>query len=563
MDPGVRRNRKSSSNFCKYCKRKVHSEDGCFFKEKESQDKSFCTENPGSNRLTEMKGFESSNVETTVTRERSAEFLIDSAATTHICNQRDWFSNLKQIYPTEVLVGERDSSAKAVGIGDIKFTILDINGKVEINFKNVLNVSKMRRNLICGAQIDIVGNYIEWGRDKMIVYNSRKEYIFSVNRVDKLHIVYGYPTKYEAKFKDVALISNLKLDFVHRKFCHENIPLIQSMSKNNSVKDIERLSKSKVENCVNCKIAKSARSSLKKNYTYRRTTQKATIKYSDTNQSSANDSRSEESSNAEIYETLEYEYYNSELPKTFEDTQRSKDKEKCDFAMREELNMMKTRKDWELVHPPANKTIIGSKWVYNIKHDEKINQREKHKAKLVALGLKQKAGIDYGETFSPVVNFSVVKLMFIVLESLLGWNHVQPDVKSAYLYDKLNELVYLKQPPGFLVKDAESKVHLLHKALYDLHQSGRSWNCELDHILKNLMFDKLLWSNCLYKNKDVILVIYVDDSMVFGKTLIDINKTIALIQSKLDLTELGPAKYLLGENFEMNKDLFMHQKNVY
>ncbi|GBO34508.1 Retrovirus-related Pol polyprotein from transposon RE1 [Araneus ventricosus] len=220
--------------------------------------------------------------------------------------------------------------------------------------------------------------------------------------------------------------------------------------------------------------------------------------------------------------------------------------------------MMKTRKVWELVDPPANKTITGSKWVYNIKHDEE-NKPKKYKARLVALGFKQKAGIDYGETFSPVVNFSIVKLMFIVLVSLLGWNHVQLDVKSAYLYGKLNEKVYLKQPPGFIVKDAESKVYLLHKALYGLHQSGRSWNCELDHILKNLKFDKLLWSNCLYKNKDVILVIYVDDIIVFGKTLNGINKTIALIKSKLDLTELGPAKYLLGVNFEMNKDLFMHK----
>ncbi|GBN79900.1 hypothetical protein AVEN_255754-1, partial [Araneus ventricosus] len=82
-----------------------------------------------------------------------------------------------------------------------------------------------------------------------------------------------------------------------------------------------------------------------------------------------------------------------------------------------------------------------------------------------------------------------------LLVSLLGWNHVQLDVKSAYLYGKLNEKVYLKQPPGFTVKDAENKVYLLHKALYGLHQSGRSWNCELDHILEDLKFDKLLWSN--------------------------------------------------------------------
>ncbi|GBN35000.1 Copia protein [Araneus ventricosus] len=178
---------------------------------------------------------------------------------------------------------------------------------------------------------------------------------------------------------------------------------------------------------------------------------KATTKYSDTNQSSENDSRSEESSNSEIYETLEYECYNSELPKTFEDTQRSKDKEKWGFAMREELNMMKTRKVWKLVDPPANKTIIGSKWVYNIKHDEK-NKPKKYKDRLVALGFKQKAGIDYGETFSPVVSFSVVKLMFIVLVSLLGWNHVQLDVKSAYLYGKLNEKVVPQATTRFYCK---------------------------------------------------------------------------------------------------------------
>ncbi|GBM82193.1 hypothetical protein AVEN_179505-1 [Araneus ventricosus] len=116
--------------------------------------------------------------------------------------------------------------------------------------------------------------------------------------------------------------------------------------------------------------------------------------------------------------------------------QRRKDKEKLDFAIREELNTMKTRKVWELVDPPSNKTIIGSKWVYNIKDDEKINQRNTN------------------------------------LVSLLGWNRVQLNVKSTYLHGKLNEKVYLKQSPGFIVKDAESKMYLLHKALYGLHQSG-------------------------------------------------------------------------------------------
>ncbi|GBM59265.1 hypothetical protein AVEN_66209-1 [Araneus ventricosus] len=90
MDPVVRRIKNSSSNFCKYCKRKGHSEEKCF-KKKDSQDGYFCTENSGSNRLAESEGFESSGVKTTVTRERLAKFLIDSAAITDICIQRDWF----------------------------------------------------------------------------------------------------------------------------------------------------------------------------------------------------------------------------------------------------------------------------------------------------------------------------------------------------------------------------------------------------------------------------------------------------------------------------------------
>ncbi|GBN82028.1 hypothetical protein AVEN_229466-1 [Araneus ventricosus] len=74
---------------------------------------SFCTEKSGSNRLAESERFESSSIETTITRERPEEFLIDSAATS-ICNHKDWFSNFKPIYKTEVFVGERDSSAKAI-----------------------------------------------------------------------------------------------------------------------------------------------------------------------------------------------------------------------------------------------------------------------------------------------------------------------------------------------------------------------------------------------------------------------------------------------------------------
>ncbi|KAF8774411.1 hypothetical protein HNY73_016964 [Argiope bruennichi] len=154
------------SLFCKNC----HSEDRCFKKKDAPHDKSFYC---NSNGLAK-DGFESS----TTTREKPAEFLVDTAATSPICNKMGWFVNFKHISPTEVLVGENDCTAKAVGIGDIYFTILDVKGKVEIKLKNVLYVPNMRRNLIRGAQIEMAGNFIEWGRGKMIVYDSRNDFFF-------------------------------------------------------------------------------------------------------------------------------------------------------------------------------------------------------------------------------------------------------------------------------------------------------------------------------------------------------------------------------------------------
>ncbi|GBM91526.1 hypothetical protein AVEN_83458-1 [Araneus ventricosus] len=85
--------------------------------------------------MAKSEGFEFSSIET-VTRKRPAEFLIDSSATTHICNQKVWFSNFKPIYPTEVLVGERVCSNEAVGVEDVKFIVLEI--KVETNLKKLI-----------------------------------------------------------------------------------------------------------------------------------------------------------------------------------------------------------------------------------------------------------------------------------------------------------------------------------------------------------------------------------------------------------------------------------------
>ncbi|GFU15169.1 retrovirus-related Pol polyprotein from transposon TNT 1-94 [Trichonephila clavipes] len=89
------------------------------------------------------------------------------------------------------------------------------------------------------------------------------------------------------------------------------------------------------------------------------------------------------------------------------------------------------------------------RWVYNLKRDEN-GKVIGYKARLVAQGYSQIKGENYDDTFSPVVNFSVIRLFFSLLVVWLKWKHFQCDVTGAYLYAPLNEEVYMKQPQGYI-----------------------------------------------------------------------------------------------------------------
>ncbi|KAE8235592.1 hypothetical protein A4X06_0g9820, partial [Tilletia controversa] len=87
----------------------------------------------------------------------------------------------------------------------------------------------------------------------------------------------------------------------------------------------------------------------------------------------------------------------------------------------------------------------------------------RHKARLVAMGNTQRAGIDYGETFSPVARMASLRIL-LVLAAKFGWIVEQSDVVTAYLNGVLHDTVYMEQPPGF--EDGTSDVLLLRRALY-------------------------------------------------------------------------------------------------
>nr|GEU37565.1 ribonuclease H-like domain-containing protein [Tanacetum cinerariifolium] len=129
-------------------------------------------------------------------------------------------------------------------------------------------------------------------------------------------------------------------------------------------------------------------------------------------------------------------------------------------------------KVWTLVPLPYEKIAIGSKWVFRNKKYE-LGITTKNKARLVAQGYSQEEGIDYDETFAPVVRMEAI-MIFFAFATYMNFKVYQMNVKSAFLNAKLKKEVYVKQPPSFESSEFPDYVCKLDKALYGLKQAPKT-----------------------------------------------------------------------------------------
>ena len=113
--------------------------------------------------------------------------------------------------------------------------------------------------------------------------------------------------------------------------------------------------------------------------------------------------------------------------------------------------------------PPGCKPL-GYKWIFKmkLKVDGSI---DKYKVRLVVKGYKQKEGVDYFDTYSPVTRITSIR-MLMAIAVLHNLEIHQMDVKSTFLNGELNDEIYMEQPEGFIVPSQEKKVCRLVKSLY-------------------------------------------------------------------------------------------------
>nr|ABA95721.1 retrotransposon protein, putative, Ty1-copia subclass [Oryza sativa Japonica Group] len=217
-------------------------------------------------------------------------------------------------------------------------------------------------------------------------------------------------------------------------------------------------------------------------------------------------------------------------------------------AMDKEFSALLHNKTWHLVPPVKGKNIIDSKWVYKIKK-KADGTIDRYKARLVAKGFKQRYGIDYEDTFSPVVKAATIRLVLSIAMSQ-GWSLRQLDVQNAFLHGYLDEEVYMRQPPGF--EDARQPHFLckLDKALYGLKQAPRAWYSRLSKKLQELGFSSSKADTSLFfYNKGhhkMFVLVYVDDIIVASSSSPAVNALLKDLEKDFALKDLGDLHYFLG-----------------
>ncbi|XP_031280161.1 uncharacterized protein LOC116138588 [Pistacia vera] len=142
-------------------------------------------------------------------------------------------------------------------------------------------------------------------------------------------------------------------------------------------------------------------------------------------------------------------------------------------AMQLEFDALMKNITWILVPRTSDMHVVGNKWVSQTKFHAD-GSLQKYKARLVAKGFQQTPGLDYFETFSPVVKPSTIRII-LTLVVTNGWDIQQVDVNNAFLNGTLNEVVYMQQPDGFENSAVPSYVYKLNNALYSLKQALRAW----------------------------------------------------------------------------------------
>jgi hypothetical protein len=237
---------------------------------------------------------------------------------------------------------------------------------------------------------------------------------------------------------------------------------------------------------------------------------------------------------------------------TFREMLKQDDRDDFVEAMQVEVDAHQTREHWEIIPrsqmPKEMKTIMAI-WSFKRKRlpDGTLN---KHKARLCAHGGMQQWGVNYWETYAPVVNWISVRFLLVVGQ-LLGLETKALDFVLAFPQADLDTPVFMEIPVGVSVDGIhQNKAYVLRlrKSLYGLKQASSNWYSYLKKGLEDRGFKESQSDPCVFIRKDMIILVYVDDCVL-------VSKSSDVIKSFIDSLTNGPEQFVFTDEGSMDKYL--------
>ncbi|GKE31849.1 ribonuclease H-like domain-containing protein [Tanacetum coccineum] len=173
----------------------------------------------------------------------------------------------------------------------------------------------------------------------------------------------------------------------------------------------------------------------------------------------------------------------------------------------------------------------------------------RYKARLVANGSNQQHGVDFDETFSPVVKTATIRTVLSLVVSQ-QWPIYQLDVKNAFLNGDLSKTVYMHQPPSFVDSRYPNHVCLLKRSLYGLKQAPRAWFQRFTSYVTRAGFSPSRCDSSLFiytqGSQVAYLLLYVDDIILTASSPVLLQQIVDYLHKEFDMTDLGALNYFLG-----------------
>ncbi|KAL0418531.1 UNVERIFIED_CONTAM: Retrovirus-related Pol polyprotein from transposon TNT 1-94 [Sesamum radiatum] len=538
------------------------------------------------------------------------EWWIDTGATRHICSDKEMFSTYTPINGRKLFMGN-SATSNIVGIGNV---VLKMTSGKELTLIDVLHVPDIRKNLVSGSLLVKSGFRLVFESNKFVL--TKNNHFIGKGYVEKglfkMNVMTVMPKMAKVPFYFVERKTS-PLELIHSDIC--DLKFVQTrggkkyfitfiddctrycyvylLRSKDEALEAFKLYKNEVENQLS-KTIKAIRSDRGGEYgaPFEEFCSEFGIIHQTTAPYSPQSNGIAERKNRTLKEMMNamlinsglpqnlwgeailsanhilnkipqkdktetpYELWKENEPRTINEALSSPEAPFWKEAINNEIESIMQNHTWELVDLPSGSKPLGCKWILKRKY-KADGSIDKYKARLVAKGFKQKEGLDFFDTYSPVTRITSIRVL-IAVAALYDLEIHQMDVKTAFLNGELDEEIYMEQPEGFVVPGQEKKVCRLVKSLYGLKQAPKQWHEKFDWTILSNGFKINECDKCVYakstQHSFIIVCLYVDDMLIMGSNCDIILTTKKMLTKYFDMKDMGLADVILGIKISKTSD---------